>query len=583
MPYKFLLLFLFLILLPVETVLASTTDGTVTGYAWSPQIGWINFGNTAGNIHITDSLLTGYAWNENTGWVNLGATGSGVTNNAEGTLSGKAWSQGTGWIDFSGVTISSSGVFSGTASGDNSITLVFGCTQCNIVTDWRPASARSSQSGGGQGGSGGGVGGGSTGGGPSPTPTPTPTPPPLSNPDPTPNPTPSPNPNPLPNPNPPPPSSPNANPQESSGNNTLNSEVVINAVNQATEVVKDKATEAVGVTLEKVKEYSREVKKIIQTPEGSVITKIISTTGVGIGVATATSVFVFSSSSVFELLLIPFRLLALLLAFVGLKKRKLPWGVVYDSITKQPLDPAYISLKNIFGKEVSSAISDLDGRYGFFTEPGIYRIVANKTNYVFPSVKMAGKTNDELYTNLYFGEDIEIKNLGDVIIKNIPMDPITFDWNEFAKKNKKIMKFYSQWDRLFYGFSNAFFIIGMGVAIVAFFAAPYPYNTIIAVVYAILLLLRVLGFKPRAYGFVIEKSTGAPLSFAILRIMDPASGREVTHKVTDAYGRYYCLIPSGIYYVKIEKKNMDESYSVIYTSNTINVSKKGIIKEKFSV
>jgi hypothetical protein len=55
----------------------------------------------------------------------------------------------------------------------------------------------------------------------------------------------------------------------------------------------------------------------------------------------------------------------------GLKKKAPPWGVVYDSVTKRPLDPAYVVLKNLQGKQIASAITDLDGRYGFLVEPGV--------------------------------------------------------------------------------------------------------------------------------------------------------------------------------------------------------------------
>ncbi len=123
-------------------VLASTTDGTVSGYAWSDKIGWVNFGTTNGNVRITDSAVTGYAWNENTGRILLSPTNSGVANNAEGTLSGRAFAEGTGWINFSGVTISSTGAFSGTATGDNSVNIYFSCSNCNVATDWRPQSNR---------------------------------------------------------------------------------------------------------------------------------------------------------------------------------------------------------------------------------------------------------------------------------------------------------------------------------------------------------------------------------------------------------------------------------------------------------
>jgi len=137
--------------LPIDAVFASTTDGTVSGYAWSENIGWINFGATGNNIHITDSALTGDAWNENKGWIKLDPNQSGVKNTSSGTLSGYAWGGEVGWINFSGVTINSSGRFVGITNGDNTNVgrVNFDCTYCAVQTDWRPASSRGGGGGGG--------------------------------------------------------------------------------------------------------------------------------------------------------------------------------------------------------------------------------------------------------------------------------------------------------------------------------------------------------------------------------------------------------------------------------------------------
>jgi len=125
--------------------LASSTDGTIDStykYAWGKNTGWINFGTTGGNVHVTDSALTGYAWSDNYGWINLNPTKSGVTNDGAGTLSGYAWGENLGWINFNGVTINSSGEFTGSASGDVSGQISFDCTNCKVKTDWRPQSTR---------------------------------------------------------------------------------------------------------------------------------------------------------------------------------------------------------------------------------------------------------------------------------------------------------------------------------------------------------------------------------------------------------------------------------------------------------
>jgi len=136
-----------------------------------------------------------------------------------------------------------------------------------------------------------------------------------------------------------------------------------------------------------------------------------------------------TSTSFFDLYFVFLRMFTGLLTSLGVRRRRKPWGTVYDSVTKQPLDPVYVVLQDLEGNEIQTCITDLDGRYGFLVGPGKYKIVAHKTNYKFPSEKLRGKTSDEVYSDLYFGEEIEIKEYGEVLIKNIPMDPINFDWN----------------------------------------------------------------------------------------------------------------------------------------------------------
>ncbi|MDB5244150.1 MAG: hypothetical protein JWN18_20 [Parcubacteria group bacterium] len=151
------LLFLCVFLFSAQHTLASTTDGTVSTtdrWAWSENAGWIDFGTTAGNVHMTDSALTGYAYGENVGWISLncsntsscGTNSYAVTNDGSGTLSGFAWGENTGWVDFApsagGVTINSSGVFSGYAYSENLGWIVFAVDH-PVTTDWRVASSPS--------------------------------------------------------------------------------------------------------------------------------------------------------------------------------------------------------------------------------------------------------------------------------------------------------------------------------------------------------------------------------------------------------------------------------------------------------
>lgn len=117
-------------------------------YAWSNQVGYINFEN----VTVGNNSLSGYAWSQNAGWINFSPANGGVLNN-NGDLSGYAWGENLGWINFNNVSINTSnGKFSGTASGDVIGTLTFDCVNyCDVRTDWRPPVT---QNGGGSGGGG---------------------------------------------------------------------------------------------------------------------------------------------------------------------------------------------------------------------------------------------------------------------------------------------------------------------------------------------------------------------------------------------------------------------------------------------
>ena len=171
---------------------------------------------------------------------------------------------------------------------------------------------------------------------------------------------------------------------------------------------------------------------------------------------------------------------------------------------------------------------------------------------------------------------------GESIAKNIPLDPLNFDWNEFAKNKKQLFKFYSKREILFNRISSFLFGIGAILAVLALLVAPRPYNFIIFSLYVLLFILRKTSFKKKAKGRLIDKNTEEPLSFAFVRVFSSATNVEISHKVADKMGRYFCLIPNGRYYIQIENKNADESYSIIYKSEPIDIT-NGILMRVFRV
>ena len=141
------LILLFFLCLFFSPYIAFAGNITPTAYAWSSELGWVNFSPDTGNVSVSDSAITGYAWSAQSGWINFTPSQGGVRNNG-GVLSGYAWGEGAGWVNFSGVIINTStGVFSGQATGDVVGTLNFSCSQCHVATTWRPSSSHSGSSG----------------------------------------------------------------------------------------------------------------------------------------------------------------------------------------------------------------------------------------------------------------------------------------------------------------------------------------------------------------------------------------------------------------------------------------------------
>ncbi len=329
-----------------------------------------------------------------------------------------------------------------------------------------------------------------------------------------------------------------------------------------------------------------QINDIINSPTGSLVTKIITIGALVLALFASLGAIAFATPATFsEIWLIPGRLIGLFLGALGIKRKIRRWGTVYDSVTKRPLDPVYVTLIDVVtNKEVASAITDLDGRYGFLVAPGKYKIVAKKTNYVFPSQKMAGIPFDEVYNDLYYGSEIDAVSGGEAITKNIPMDPTTFDWNEFTKNKSNINTFLKKKDVTWARLSKTMFIIGAVVSLLALIFAPKPYNLIIALLYVFAYVLNYFVFKVKKPGTIKEKATNLPLSYAIVKIFREGMPADmpIVKKITDKYGRYYSLVPKGNYSIQVDKKNNDGSYVEVFRSNMANIQ-NGIINEDLVV
>ncbi|HYF05696.1 MAG TPA: hypothetical protein VEA59_06015, partial [Patescibacteria group bacterium] len=131
---------------------------------------------------------------------------------------------------------------------------------------------------------------------------------------------------------------------DSSGNSSLG--VPIKTTPKEKEIKKEE------VPLEQTSEESAEptLKEFIEEtlPAAETSSKVVGVVGAaGYAAAAASNMFALSAASgLAEMKLMILRLWSDFLSLIYLRRRRRVWGIVYDSETKQPLDPVVLELKN---------------------------------------------------------------------------------------------------------------------------------------------------------------------------------------------------------------------------------------------
>ncbi|HEY4526751.1 MAG TPA: hypothetical protein VJK53_02795 [Candidatus Paceibacterota bacterium] len=264
------------------------------------------------------------------------------------------------------------------------------------------------------------------------------------------------------------------------------------------------------------------------------------------------------------------------LSLLRRRRRRLPWGTVYDSVTKAPLDPAYVELFDASGKRTGEAFTDLDGRYGFLVIPGKYTMRATQTHYAFPSARLLGRSEDAVYTDLYAGGSIDILP-GEAVVKNIPLDPTEADWNQAAKQERRLMSF-STLDPYILRVLDVLFWAGSLLVLWELIARPTSISVVVAIIYALLVVGNLFAGRPQLWGSILRRS-GTALSYGLVRFMRE-DGSEILHRVLDAQGRYIAILPKNeMFTLSIETPRSDGQYERVFATK-VRSNRRGMVSER---
>ena len=327
--------------------------------------------------------------------------------------------------------------------------------------------------------------------------------------------------------------------------------------------------------------------KTVQAAIQAAAVPIITATSAGITALAAANTSIASGSYLLYL----WQFLGSPLAYFSRRKRK-AWGIVYNSLTKQPVDLAMVRLWDAKTKKLlQTKVTGRDGRYMFLVKKDKeYYVTVAKPDYEYPSRMLEGAERDIIYQNLYYYQIIAIDPSltsiqrkkeriilpREVINLNIPLDPhqktvfspgltygtksrisylsdfLGLSRRERNKENQALISSYKK-AALRRSVSN----IGPVLGFICFILSPswYTFSLFIVQLLVCFLFRRLaLRRQPKPWGKVKDRKTDRGLDLAVLRLFNKRYGRLLLTQVTPRKGRYGFLVGKENYLLTCERQ-----------------------------
>ncbi len=236
------------------------------------------------------------------------------------------------------------------------------------------------------------------------------------------------------------------------------------------------------------------------------------------------------------------------------RRRRRGWGVIYNSLTKLPVELMTIRLLSQEGRMIQSHVTDKEGRFAFFPAPGFYRLEINHPQFKFPSDFLGALKEDGSYLDIYHGEVIEVKEKGAIITVNVPLDPVG------AERPIGRLLWQLTWRRLQHSLSIGSLVVA-GIFLIWVPSWLTAGLAAVQVIFYFLFRRLALPPRPKSWGVIYDEKTRSPLYQAIARIFDKQYNKLLETQVADARGRYSFLVGRNEYYVTYEKNGYQKKQS----------------------
>lgn len=322
-----------------------------------------------------------------------------------------------------------------------------------------------------------------------------------------------------------------------------------------------KITEIPAVIGNAVKVFMEQNADLLTKKSPSEI-RSLSLTTLAVNVSVALTLFISLTSS------LPYFMAQIglnFLSMLGLRKRGIPNGYVYDSFSKDPIRQAIV---RVYKKNGELIWTDVTNQFGYFKtidiENGEYYMTVSASGYSFPSKTIFGSSDAPL-ENIYHGEVFKPSE-NSVPKFAIPLDKVEVEFS--VKLKEKIVYFLKL---VLHLLNLVIFLAGLVVSIYAVYINPIWTNYLILVVYIFSAVITVTPILTRRekYGFVTDEK-GNKLKGVEIGLFESDFNRLVYKRVSDEQGKYRFVADKGNYYLSV----LNPEYSIIDNGNISNIKVK---------
>lgn len=251
---------------------------------------------------------------------------------------------------------------------------------------------------------------------------------------------------------------------------------------------------------------------------------------------------------------------------VGLRRRRYPWGTVFEAGTDQVVELAIVRLLTEEGKLLETRVTDRAGRFGFLAKPGVYRLEVAKAGYILAPARQAAGSR---FSPVLAKPVIHIQPEDAVVRTNIPLERVEH------QAGRSLLAWLGILHR-------PLLLMTVPIGLWNLAIQPTAVNGAVLAVMAFLITSEWLILTPRYFG-TVSGPDHRPTPGVVLRLLRLADQKVVDTTVTDRAGRYSFLARSGQYQIRVASPGWHAPAWLETHIFTVKKSTGGIIAVWFRV